>query len=126
MPTPINVLVVDDAVVVRRMVTDVLEGDPALRVVGTAANGRIALQKLIQSPPDVVTLDIEMPELNGLETLKELRRTHPSLPVIMFSTATSKGASATLDALDLTADVGQLALHGDDLVDLLSPLHQTD
>jgi two-component system chemotaxis response regulator CheB len=99
----INVLVVDDAVVVRKIISDVLAEDPMLKVVGTAANGRIALQKLTQVNPDLVTLDIEMPEMNGLETLKEIRRTHPHLPVIMFSTLTSRGASDTLDALALGA-----------------------
>ncbi|MCU1692135.1 MAG: response regulator receiver modulated CheB methylesterase, partial [Frankiales bacterium] len=59
----------------------------------------IALSKLLQVAPDLVTLDVEMPELNGLETLRELRKTHPRLPVIMFSTLTERGAAATLDAL---------------------------
>jgi two-component system chemotaxis response regulator CheB len=96
---PINVLVVDDAVVVRRIVTDILSGEPGIRVVGTAANGRIALQKLTQLQPDIVTLDIEMPELNGLDTLRELRKTHPKLPVIMFSTLTGRGTAETIEAL---------------------------
>ncbi|MCW2607305.1 MAG: putative response regulator receiver modulated methylesterase CheB [Frankiales bacterium] len=95
----INVLVVDDSVVIRRLVTTSLESDPEISVCGTAANGRIALSKLLQVAPDLVTLDVEMPELNGLETLRELRKTHPRLPVIMFSTLTERGAAATLDAL---------------------------
>ena len=95
----IRVLVVDDAVVVRRMVTDLLSADPDLEVVGTAANGRLALAKLPQLTPDLVTLDIEMPELDGLETLVGLRKAYPRLPVIMFSTLTERGASATLEAL---------------------------
>ncbi|MFN8645534.1 MAG: chemotaxis response regulator protein-glutamate methylesterase [Gemmatimonadales bacterium] len=95
----IRVLVVDDAVVVRRIVTDVLSSDPDIEVVGTAANGRLALQKLAGLKPDLVTLDIEMPELDGLGTLVELRKSHPRLPVIMFSTLTERGASATLEAL---------------------------
>jgi two-component system chemotaxis response regulator CheB len=82
----IRVLVVDDAVVVRKIVTDALSHDPSIEVVGTASNGRIALSRIPQLNPDVVTLDIEMPELNGLETLKEIRKTYPRLPVIMFST----------------------------------------
>ena len=101
--TPISVLVVDDSVVVRKLVTDALGADPGIRVVGTAANGQIALSKLDSLAPDVVTLDIEMPVLNGLETLRALRKTHPRLPVIMFSTLTEKGASATLEALSLGA-----------------------
>ncbi|MBY0280435.1 chemotaxis response regulator protein-glutamate methylesterase [Candidatus Binatia bacterium] len=97
--TKIRVLIVDDAVVIRRLLTDCLTGDPDIEVVGAAANGRIALAKIPQVNPDLVTLDVEMPELNGLETLVELRKTHPKLPVIMFSTLTERGAAATLDAL---------------------------
>ena len=63
----IKVLVVDDAVVVRKIVTDTLSGDPDLEVVATAANGRIALQKIPQVNPDILTLDIEMPEMDGVK-----------------------------------------------------------
>ncbi len=94
-----RVLVVDDAVVVRRIVTDLLQQEPDLEVVGTAPNGRIALQKITQLNPDLVTLDVEMPVLDGLATLKQLRVTHPNLPVIMFSTLTERGASVTMEAL---------------------------
>lgn len=100
----INVLVVDDSVVIRRLVTTVLESDPEITVVGTAASGRIAINKLSQVAPDCMTLDIEMPDLDGLGTLRELRKTHPRLPVIMFSTLTERGAGATLDALALGAN----------------------
>ncbi len=100
----INVLVVDDSVVIRRLVTTVLEDDPEISVVGTAASGRIALSKLAQVAPNCVTLDMEMPDLDGLGTLRELRKTHPRLPVIMFSTLTERGAGATLDALALGAN----------------------
>jgi two-component system, chemotaxis family, protein-glutamate methylesterase/glutaminase len=99
----IRVLVVDDAVVFRRLVSDELAKDPALDVVGTAANGRIALAKMPQVNPDVVILDVEMPEMDGLATLKELRKAYPRLPVIMFSALTERGAAATLDALALGA-----------------------
>lgn len=95
----IRVLIVDDSTVLRRLLTDALAADPALEVVGTASNGRIALAKLSQVNPDIVTLDMEMPEMDGLETLVELRKTYPRLPVIMFSTLTSRGAAATFDAL---------------------------
>lgn len=95
----IRVLVVDDAVVVRRLVTDVLSGDPDIEVVGIAANGRIALQKIAQLAPDLVTLDIEMPEMDGLTTITEIRKTWTRLPVIMFSTLTERGAQATMEAL---------------------------
>jgi two-component system chemotaxis response regulator CheB len=100
----IRVLVVDDAVVVRRMLADILSSDAALEVAGAAANGRIALARIPQVNPDAVVLDVEMPEMDGLETLKELRRTYPFLPVIMFSTVTQRGAAATLDALSLGAN----------------------
>jgi two-component system chemotaxis response regulator CheB len=99
----IRVLIVDDAVVVRRLVSEVLNGDAAIEVVGTAPNGRIALAKIPQVNPDLVTLDIEMPEMDGLETLRELRKSYPKLPVIMFSTLTQRGAASTLDALALGA-----------------------
>lgn len=99
----IRVLVVDDAVVFRRLIAEELARDPALDVVGTAANGRIALSKLAQVNPDIVILDIEMPELDGLSTLAELRKVHRRLPVIMFSSQTERGATATLDALALGA-----------------------
>ncbi len=98
----IRVLVVDDAVVMRRLIGDVLAAEPDIEVV-TAANGRIGLAKLVQTSPDAVVLDIEMPELDGLGTLRELRTTHPKLPVIMFSTLTERGASATLEAMSLGA-----------------------
>jgi len=99
----IRVLVVDDAVVFRRLVADELSTDPAIEVVGTAANGRLALAKLDQLNPDLVILDIEMPELDGLATLREIRKTRPRLPVIMFSALTERGAAASLDALSLGA-----------------------
>jgi two-component system chemotaxis response regulator CheB len=99
----IRVLVVDDAVVVRRMLTDVLSAEPDIEVTGVAANGKIALQKIAQSTPDVVTLDVEMPELDGVATLRQIRVTWPKLPVIMFSTLTERGAAATLDALSAGA-----------------------
>jgi two-component system chemotaxis response regulator CheB len=99
-----RILLVDDAVVIRRLVADVLNRDPALEVVGTAASGRIALAKIPQVNPDLVTLDMEMPEMDGLQTLTEIRKTYPTLPVIMFSTLTARGAAATLDALRLGAN----------------------
>jgi two-component system chemotaxis response regulator CheB len=95
----IRVLIVDDSVVIRRLLTDILAQDPEIEVVGTAPNGRIALAKLPQVNPDLVTLDIEMPELDGLSTLPLLRKDYPKLPVIMFSTLTERGAAATFDAL---------------------------
>ena len=95
---------VDDSVVIRRTLTKVLNEDPEIEVVGAAADGRIALDCLTQLTPDVVLLDIEMPNMNGFETLQALRKDRPSLPVIMFSSLTERGAAATLDALMLGAN----------------------
>jgi two-component system chemotaxis response regulator CheB len=95
----ISVLVVDDSAVIRRLITEVLATDPRIKVVDTASNGMIALEKIEKLKPDLVTLDIEMPVLDGLGTLKRLRVKWPRLPVIMFSTLTVGGATATLNAL---------------------------
>ena len=100
----IRVLVVDDSVVARRLVSDVLSADPAFEVVGTAATGPIALRKIPQVNPDVITLDIEMPEMDGLATLREVRKIYARLPVIMFSTFSERGAAATIEALALGAN----------------------
>ena len=99
-----RVLVVDDAVVVRRVVSHVLSTDPAIEVAGTAINGKLALAKLPQLQPDLVTLDLEMPEMDGLETLRALRRDHPRLPVIMLSRFTERGATTTQKAMTLGAN----------------------
>src|SRR5215210_8058188 len=101
---PIRVLVVDDSVVVRKIVTDVLSEDPAIEVVGTAVNGRIAVGKLEQLKPDLVTMDIEMPEMNGIEAVRAIRANRNRIPIIMFSTLTERGATATLDALSAGAN----------------------
>ena len=95
----IRTLIVDDSVVMRRVVRDVLSSDPEIEVIAVAADGRIALTKIEQNLPDIVVLDMEMPEMDGLETLQALRRSHPHLPVIMFSSLTALGAVATLNAL---------------------------
>jgi two-component system chemotaxis response regulator CheB len=97
--TPIRVLIVDDAIVVRRMLSDVIGSDPGCEVIGTASNGRLGVEKVADLNPDVVILDIEMPELDGLGTVTEIRKTNKRVPIIMFSTLTERGASATLDAL---------------------------
>jgi two-component system chemotaxis response regulator CheB len=100
----IRVFLVDDASVIRRLVSSALNRDPALEVVGTAADGQIALARLPELQPDVVILDLEMPVMDGLQTLVALRKTHPRLPVIMFSRHTQRGVEATVHALTLGAD----------------------
>lgn len=100
----VRVLVVDDAAVVRRLVSDTLTEDPKMDVIGVAANGKIALAKVAQLKPDIILLDLEMPEMDGLETIKELRKTHRDLPVILFSSLSERGAKITLEALSAGAN----------------------
>jgi len=99
----IRILIVDDSVVVRKMLTEALSLDPDIEVVGTASNGQIGLARVTQFNPDLITLDVAMPVMDGLKMLAELRKTHEKLPVIMFSLLTERGAEATLDALSLGA-----------------------
>jgi len=98
-----RVLIVDDAVVVRKTLCDAIGRDAALEVVGTASNGRFALAKFPTLKPDIILLDIEMPEMDGLETVRQLRKIDAHVPIIMFSTLTERGASSTLEALSLGA-----------------------
>ena len=95
----ISVLVVDDSVVVRRLIVDALGGAEGIEVVGTAANGLLAQAKIDQLKPDVITMDIEMPQMDGITAVRELRKRHKQVPVIMFSTLSAAGATATLEAL---------------------------
>ena len=95
----VRVLVVDDSVVVRLLVAQSLHANPALELAGVANNGLHAIAKVDELDPDVVVLDVEMPEMDGLTALKAIRAKHRKLPVVMFSTLTSRGASATIDAL---------------------------
>ena len=95
----IRILIVDDSVVIRKLLTTTLGDVPGMEIVATAALGSIALTKIQQLRPDVVILDVEMPEMDGIETLKRIRKDSPRLPVIMFSTRTERGAAATIEAL---------------------------
>jgi two-component system chemotaxis response regulator CheB len=97
-------MVVDDVSIIRRLVQDALATDPEISVVGTAANGRDALEKIPVVRPDLLVLDYEMPEMDGLETLVEVRKHHPGIRVVIFSSYTRHGAKVTLDALWFGAD----------------------
>jgi len=99
MKNKIKVLIVDDSIVTRRIVSDIINSDGDIEVCATAANGIIGLEKIELVNPDVVILDLEMPEMNGLNMLRALRKKRREIPVIMFSVHTSEGASATFEAL---------------------------
>ncbi|MCP4901307.1 MAG: response regulator, partial [bacterium] len=98
-----RILVVDDSVVARRIITEILSSEESIEVVGTAANGRIALAKIPILKPDILTLDVDMPELNGLEVLREVRLLYPDIKVIMVSSLTERGAKVTVDSLIMGA-----------------------
>lgn len=96
---PIRVLIVDDSAVVRRILGEVLASDSELVVAGLAASGQRALERIGDLKPDLVTLDVEMPGMDGISTLVEIRKRFPRLPVIMFSSLTGPAAAATVEAL---------------------------
>ena len=98
----IKVLIVDDSALVRSLLTDILRSDPGIEVVGVASDAHIAREKIKALNPDVLTLDVEMPKMDGLTFLKNLMRLRP-MPVVMVSSLTERGADVTLDALSLGA-----------------------
>lgn len=98
----IKVLIIDDSAVVRKLLTSILSSDPEIEVVGTAVDALVARDKIKRLNPDVLTLDVEMPKMDGVTFLRNVMRLHP-MPVIMVSTLTEKGASVTLDALEYGA-----------------------
>jgi len=98
----VRVLVVDDSALMRKLIPLILERDPDIEVVGTAMDGAFALRKIAELQPDIVTLDLEMPRMDGLETLRTIMRGAP-LPVIVFSTHSKEGAYSTFKALALGA-----------------------
>jgi len=95
-----RILIVDDSAVFRRALSDLFGTDPAFEVVGTASNGQLALEAIARLKPELVTLDVEMPVMDGLATVSEIRKIDRRLPILMFSTLTSSGAGATLEALN--------------------------
>jgi two-component system, chemotaxis family, protein-glutamate methylesterase/glutaminase len=99
---PIRVLVVDDSALVRKMLSEILGSDPQIEVVGTAPDPYVAREKIKQLNPDVLTLDVEMPKMDGVTFLKNLMRLRP-MPVLMISSLTEKGADVTLQALEYGA-----------------------
>lgn len=100
-PRAIRTLVVDDSVFMRTMLKTALSKSPEIEVIGSAQNGNEALKKIEDLKPDVVTLDIEMPGLTGLEVLETVMKSSNPLPIVMVSTKTQKGAQMTFEALDL-------------------------
>lgn len=99
----VRVLIVDDSIATRRLIAVALSTEPSLDVVGYAPDGRAALEKIERLNPDVVTLDIEMPVMDGLATLREIRRRFPKVRVVMLSSLTQRGGQHTLEALNLGA-----------------------
>jgi two-component system, chemotaxis family, protein-glutamate methylesterase/glutaminase len=102
MSQPVRVLVVDDSALMRKLIPRILESDESIQVVGTAMDGNFGLKKIAELNPQVVTLDLEMPGMGGLDMLREIMQRH-RLPVIVVSSHSTKGASVTLQALSLGA-----------------------
>src|SRR5882762_11062728 len=100
--TPVRVLVVDDSALMRKLIPQILQTDSSIEVVGTAMDGNFGLRKIEDLKPQVVTLDLEMPGMGGIDMLKEIMRRH-HLPVIVVSSHSTQGASITLQALSLGA-----------------------
>ncbi len=103
MPDPVSVLVVDDSALMRNLVSKIIEATPGLVVADKAMNGIFALQKIPRCDPDVIVLDIEMPDMNGIEFLKERRRLGIEIPVVVLSAIAKEGAAVTMEALTLGA-----------------------
>jgi two-component system, chemotaxis family, protein-glutamate methylesterase/glutaminase len=99
----LRVLVVDDTIVYRKAVSDIISEIPGVELAGVAHNGKIALAKIQTLKPDILTLDIEMPEMNGIEVLTALQKSHTGIGVIMLSTLTAEGSDMTMRALELGA-----------------------
>jgi len=102
-PDPISVLVVDDSALMRNLISRIVDSTPGLRTAEKAMNGLFALQKIPRCHPDVIVLDIEMPEMNGIEFLKERKRLGIEIPVVILSSVAKRGAQVTMEALSLGA-----------------------
>ena len=102
-PSVLRVLVVDDTVVYRKAISDILSEIPNVEVIGSAPNGKIAISKILSLSPDLITLDIEMPEMNGLEVLQWMSNETPDIGAIVLSTFTTTGGDMTMKALELGA-----------------------
>ena len=124
----VGVLVVDDSALMRNLISKMIEESPGLKVLDTAMNGKFALQKIPTVQPDVICLDIEMPEMTGIEFLREWRKQALGIPVIILSSIAEKGAAVTMEALSLGASDfiqkpgGSVSLDIADVKDQLIPL----
>jgi len=98
----VDVLVVDDSAFFRHRIVEILQQSPRINIVGTAVNGKDALEKAAKLNPDIITMDVEMPVMDGIQAVREIMASHPT-PILMFSNLTSEGARVTLDALDAGA-----------------------
>jgi len=126
----VKLLIVDDSVFMRTVIRDMVTKDPTIEVVGTASNGVDALEKIQSLEPDLVTLDIEMPKMNGIQVLEELKKQRKRPKILMLSTLTSEGAEMTTRAIRLGADdfmlkpkdIPHVRVIGDELVTKLKHL----
>lgn len=126
----VKLLIVDDSVFMRTVIRDMVTKDPTIEVVGTASNGLDALEKIQSLEPDLVTLDIEMPKMNGIQVLEELKKQRKRPKILMLSTLTSEGADMTTRAIRLGADdfmlkpkdIPHVRIIGDELVTKLKHL----
>lgn len=113
----IRVFVVDDSVVIRRLIARAIDLEPSMMSAGFASDGELALARLEQARPDVVILDIEMPRMNGLEALEQIRQRYPKLPVVMFSRVNDEQSARTVDALSFGVTEFVLKPSADDVRD---------
>ena len=109
----LKVLIVDDSVVIRRLIANAVDADPQLELAGVAMDGQMALEKVRLLKPDVITMDIEMPRMNGIDAVKAIRKENSQARIIMFSSLTERGAAITLEALSTGADDSVLKIAGE-------------